>query len=109
MTDDLQAWQRIVSDAYEERKARIAGTLSIVAIAMLIVAQAAMTYANRSAHAQLDAATEQAAGATDTAERALALADKFAGIVAHCANEGAFVIDDLLIFCDRQRVRVAGQ
>lgn len=37
MNDDLNAWSRIVRSTDEERKARVAGVLSVVAICMLLI------------------------------------------------------------------------
>lgn len=37
MNDDLNAWVRTIRTADDERRARIAGTLSIVAICMLLI------------------------------------------------------------------------
>ena len=42
-----------------------------------------------------------------TAERASALAQKFAGIISHCASGHAFAVEDLMIFCDVQKMKMA--
>jgi hypothetical protein len=41
-----------------------------------------------------------------TKEQIEKIAQKYAGIIAHCANGGGFALDDILVHCDAHEVKV---